>query len=74
MRGSDGSKSVSILATYFHSFRATVIVLSIAWFKSNKTISFVPGCENSFIALTRVETRVTPSKVWSIAFGISSSR
>ena len=72
--GSEESKSVSISAMYFHSFRDTTIVLSMAWFKSSGIFSFPLGCENSLIALTSVATRVTPSNVWSIALGTSSSR
>src|SRR5581483_679816 len=72
--GKAGSKSVTTSATYFHSLRATVIVVWMALFTSVSTFSAVPGCENSFIALTIAATRLTPSSDCCNALGISVFR
>src|ERR1039457_1267885 len=50
-----GSSCVTTSATYFHSFRATVMVVLMAWLRSTRHFSFPPGCENSFMARTILE-------------------
>ena len=56
-KGNSGSKWVCISATYFHTLRATVMVVSMAWLMSINFFSSNPGCEKSFMARTILVTR-----------------
>ena len=73
-RGRSSARRVSTSATYFHSLRLTVMVLSRARLMSTRVLSSVPGWENSRMARTMVATRSTPSRVCSMVPGISASR
>jgi len=72
--GNERSRSVTMSATYFHSLRATVMVVSITWLRSADIFSSRPGWAKSFMARTILEMRSTPSSVCSMATGISDTR
>ena len=72
--GKRGSKSVTTLATDFHSLREIVRAFSMACARSTFSFCVLPGWENSFMARTMAATRPRPSSDWSMALGISLLR
>src|SRR5215216_4046196 len=67
--GSAASSSVTTSATYFNSLLATTSVVSMARLRSTGAFSPLPGCENSFMALTMRDTWPTPSSDCATASG-----